>query len=156
MPQTRTPKDPNQRAITLRNQIKIEISVASRKKQKEQPEILLETKTVAPISLIQTIAPTKKNINNHKNTHRIRSNKETMKVIQRKYTSCSPKFKVKMPCLHPGDAIDRPETTTTTRPRIPEVLWQQQQAIFEIIILKTQPVKLQVVPTRPNSNRDVM
>ena len=38
-----------------------------------------------------------------------------------------PKFKLTMPRLHSGAAIDRPETTKLKLPPIAEVVWQQPQ-----------------------------
>ena len=56
---------------------------------------------------------------------RIRSKKKPIKMTQMKLLRFSPNFELKMPRLHSGAAIDRPETTKL--PPIPEVVWQQPQ-----------------------------
>ena len=49
---------------------------------------------------------------------------------RRECPSCSPNFKLAMPCLHSGAAYDRPETNEISKLlRIPAVAWQQSTEI---------------------------
>ena len=62
---------------------------------------------------------------------KIRSKKEPTKKTQMKLLRLQrPKFKLNMPRLHSGAAIDRPEATHLTLPPIPEVVWQQSQETY--------------------------
>ena len=58
------------------------------------------------------------------------------KQSSRKFPSCKIKYRIKVPRLHSWAAIDRPETTKTTTPRILEVVWQQPVIINVNIINK--------------------
>ena len=58
---------------------------------------------------------------------KIRSKKEPTKKTRMKLLRLQPKFKMKMPRLHSGATIDRPEVTHSTLPSIPQVVWQQPQ-----------------------------
>ena len=61
MPQTPVPTDPNQRTTTVKNQYISEINVACGKNKENRLKILkilMETKTVAPMTLTQTTTST--------------------------------------------------------------------------------------------------
>ena len=57
---------------------------------------------------------------------KIRSRKEPIKMTHITLL----KFKLTMPRLHSGAAIDRPEVTHVTLPPMPEVVWQQPQETY--------------------------
>ena len=57
----------------------------------------------------------------------IRSKKEPIKMTRMKLLRLQPKFKLNMPRLHSGAAIDRPEVTHLTLAPIPEVVWEESQ-----------------------------
>ena len=51
---------------------------------------------------------------------RIRSSRETLRIVENKFSSGSPKFKQKVQRLHSGAAIERLETTEMILQPIPE------------------------------------
>ena len=65
-----------------------------------------------------------------------RSKKSQSEWLEWNCSSWSRKFKVKTQLLHSGGAIDRAETTNTTLPPIPAVVWQQPQETYLINIHK--------------------
>ena len=58
-----------------------------------------------------------------------RSTEHCSKQLRRQCPSCTPSFKLKMPCLHSGADCDRQETKISKLPPIPEVVWQQPTGI---------------------------
>ena len=56
---------------------------------------------------------------------KIRSKRESAKMTQMELLKMQPNFILKMPGVHSGAAIDRPETTKI--PPIPDVVWHQPQ-----------------------------
>ena len=69
-------------------------------------------------------------------------------------SGCSPKFKLKMPRLHYGNAIDSMETTKL--PPTPEMICQQPQETHIIEFHKTLTVKINSEHVRSNSVGEIV
>ena len=76
---------------------------------------------------LEPIKPTDRLPGTEDRKDKIRYQREPIKVKRRKLLKLQPKFKLTMPRLHSGAAIDRPETIHLKLPPIPEVVWQQPQ-----------------------------
>ena len=86
---------------------------------------------------------------------KIKSKKEPTKLTRKKLLRLQPKFKLKMPRIHSGAAIDKPEVTHLTLQPIPKVGWQQPHEthvtkIHNVLITETNK------NTYPNSNKEKM
>ena len=87
---------------------------------------------------------------------RIRSQREPIKVTPKKLLKLQPKIYIKVPRVHAGATIDRPETTNLILPPIPEIVWQQPRESHLSNIHKTSNTETHKKPTCPNLDREMM
>ena len=87
---------------------------------------------------------------------KIRYQGEPIKVTLMKLLNCSPQFKLTMPRLHSGAAIERPETTHLKVPPFQRLSGSNPRRLTYLIYIKKWPMKLIKIPTRPNLNRELL